>query len=320
MKHISIIIIAHNAQKYISEDYWDTFLENSDVKGFKKSLIIFDNASSSKIRSVIKKKYPQVDLIYSFKNEGYGKAVNYALQYAYHKYESDYFVISDQDVRVGKDYLKNLINFMEEKKDAGFVQPLCLQLLDASRIYSAGHSYTHNGRCFTIKKIDNTKDFKLIPSGSILCSIIRKEVLTKVGLLDERFEIYYESSDWGFRIRKAGYKIYCLYSSIVFHEREQQDSTPYQMYFVFRNCLLFWAKHNRKIFNKCLKLYRSRLRRIKKGIESKPYIQDPYLLSEYIALGDALNYSFMVKRLNEPRVNTFNKESHLVCSLNKKYF
>ncbi len=285
-----------------------------------RSFIIFDNDSSEETRELIKKKYPKIDLIYSYKNEGYGRAVNYALQYAFKKYKSKYFIITDQDVKVERGYLNKLVEFMEINEDAAFTQPLSLQISDPTRIYSAGHIYKKNGRCFTIKKIDKNKIFTEIPSGSILCSIIRASSLRKVGLIDERFEIYYESSDWGFRFREEGFKNYCLYISKVYHEREQKKSTPFQMYFVLRNMLLFWAKHNKSIFKKCLNNYKKRLKKIEMSIKKKKRVNDPFLLSEYHALKDSINNFSNISIITEPKISEFNNKMYLIDSFNKKYF
>ena len=48
--------------------------------------------------------------------------------------------------------------------------------------------------------------------------LVRKEVFEKIGLLDERFFLYFEDSDFCLRARKAGFKIYVEPKSVVFHK------------------------------------------------------------------------------------------------------
>ena len=100
MKHVSIIILTYNAEEYIRKGFFDSIIKGSNLNNFKKSFIVFDNGSSDETLKLLKKRYPFIDIVYSYKNLGYGKGINCALQYAYKKYSSEYYVLSDQDVNV----------------------------------------------------------------------------------------------------------------------------------------------------------------------------------------------------------------------------
>jgi GT2 family glycosyltransferase len=47
--------------------------------------------------------------------------------------------------------------------------------------------------------------------------VVRKEVVEKVGLLDQNFLIYWEEIDWCKRILEAGYKIYYVPEAQIVH-------------------------------------------------------------------------------------------------------
>jgi len=319
MKHISIIILSFNSEEYIKKGYLKTVLKNSYVKNFRKSLIVFDNGSVDNTLSLLKRKYPQIDIIYSFRNEGYTKGVNYALRYAYKKYGSDYFIILDHDAFVEKDYLKKLVEFMEEHKEAGFVQPLVFINPKKKEIYSAGHRYNRNGTCFPIHFIKRKKSFSEILSGSILGSIVSKKALEKVGLLDETFKIYYESSDWGFRFRKKGLRNYCLYTSVIYHDRNIRKHNMTQFYYILRNRIILWKKHYKKLFKSILKEYKDELKKLEKKISRKKGILNLSILVKYKALKDGIlitrNYQSSIPKLLGEYKFDFVIDSH-----ERKYF
>jgi hypothetical protein len=78
------------------------------------------------------------------------------------------------------------------------------------------------------------------------CSLlVRDRVLRTVGLVDERFVMYYEETDFCTRIREAGWRVrYCPTSRVVHHvagREGRQDGS--WMYWETRNRLLLLRKH-----------------------------------------------------------------------------
>lgn len=56
---------------------------------------------------------------------------------------------------------------------------------------------------------------------------IRKEVLDKIGLLDEAFFMYGEDIDLSYRIQKAGYKnLYFPQTTIIHYKGESTKKAP----------------------------------------------------------------------------------------------
>jgi len=53
------------------------------------------------------------------------------------------------------------------------------------------------------------------------CMIVRKSAMDAVGLLDERFFFFFEETDWAYRMRKAGWKIFFVPGARIFHAQGQ---------------------------------------------------------------------------------------------------
>lgn len=50
------------------------------------------------------------------------------------------------------------------------------------------------------------------------CMLVRKDVIQKIGLMDEEYFIYGEEMDWQYAMKKKGYKIISTPFSKVWHE------------------------------------------------------------------------------------------------------
>jgi GT2 family glycosyltransferase len=77
--------------------------------------------------------------------------------------------------------------------------------------------------------------------------LFRAEVAKKIGLLDSRFFLVYEESDWGFAARRAGYKCLTVPAAKVWHKIGASfgsEESPLRAYFSARNHLL-WVEKNR---------------------------------------------------------------------------
>jgi hypothetical protein len=78
------------------------------------------------------------------------------------------------------------------------------------------------------------------------CMMIKKEVLKKVGLLDDKYFLYYEDSDLSVRAKKAGYKIVYAPKSIIWHKNAGSaggSGSALQDYYIIRNRLLFGFRY-----------------------------------------------------------------------------
>lgn len=77
------------------------------------------------------------------------------------------------------------------------------------------------------------------------CLMIKKDILEKTGLFDERYFLYLEDMDFSVRIKKAGYKIFYEPKAIVWHKNAGSSEVGSNLhdYFFTRNRLLFGAKH-----------------------------------------------------------------------------
>ena len=57
------------------------------------------------------------------------------------------------------------------------------------------------------------------------CMMVRREALDQVGLLDEDYFLFLEETDWCYRMKKAGWKIYHVPQAEVYHFQGKSAET-----------------------------------------------------------------------------------------------
>jgi hypothetical protein len=76
--------------------------------------------------------------------------------------------------------------------------------------------------------------------------LVKRDVLQRVGLLDDRFFTYYEETEWCVRAQRAGFKIMHVPTAKMWHKipLDARESSPLVHYYMTRNRLLFLKATN----------------------------------------------------------------------------
>jgi GT2 family glycosyltransferase len=77
--------------------------------------------------------------------------------------------------------------------------------------------------------------------------MVPKKIINEIGLMPEFFFLYYEEVDWCESIKAAGYKIYFVPNSKVYHKESMSvgKNSTLKTYYMTRNRLLFMRRHTR---------------------------------------------------------------------------
>jgi GT2 family glycosyltransferase len=72
--------------------------------------------------------------------------------------------------------------------------------------------------------------------------LIKSSVFREVGLLDERFFLYYEDADFCQRVIRSGRKLWVVPRALVWHEEKSKEN-PKKLYYLVHYGMLFFALH-----------------------------------------------------------------------------
>ena len=235
---VSIVAINFNQLK-VTEAFLDSLLK---VTYPNIEVIVVDNASHIDPCEYLQKKYPNYKFIRSNDNLGFAGGNNLAIR----KAKGDYFMMLNNDTEVDPDFLQPLVECMESNQKVGMVgskvrffdRPEIIQYAGSTpmtRFTATAHFIGFNEK--DVGQYD-TETVTSFASGAAMMT--SRKLCKDVGLMASFFFLYYEELDWQERIRKAGYEIRFIPTSLVFHKHSISvgKGSALQAYWQTRNRFL----------------------------------------------------------------------------------
>jgi GT2 family glycosyltransferase len=178
--------------------------------------IVVDSGSMDGSADMVEEEFPSVKLLRRRKC-GIAEAINQGIASA--KGEFLAFEVNSDDV-VSKEWLHFLVKSLLSSSKIGIVggKRFLLEehgLLDSAGgkillgvTYALGHGKRDSGKYSIGREVD------YVP-----VIVTRKQVVDRIGRLDEGFDIYGEDVDFCLRARKAGYKVVYVPDAVFWHKR-----------------------------------------------------------------------------------------------------
>ena len=163
------------------------------------------------------------ELIHTGSNTGFAKGNNIGIARALQK-GADYVLLLNDDTIVSRDFMDILVAAAEKDPGAGMLGPEVLYYGDRERISFAGARFDPASGTFSFPHADElssksgiTEPFESdFITGCAL--LVKKGLIDKIGLLDERFFLYWEDSDWGLRAKAAGFRCLVVPAARIWHK------------------------------------------------------------------------------------------------------
>ncbi|MDP4290215.1 MAG: glycosyltransferase family 2 protein [Bacteroidota bacterium] len=210
-------------------------------------LIVVDNASTEDSPQIIKQRFPSVDLILNPINYGFAAGNNFGIM----KARGKYVLLLNNDTVVTPGFLEPLIEKMEADSSIGAVSPKLKFFHTPNTIQYAGytsmHPYTLRNFSIGYNEIDkgqfDVDHETAFAHGAAM--LIPMEVIKKVGMMSYIYFLYYEEADWCEQIKKAGYKIWYVHNSLVYHRESISTGrmSAMKIYYLNRNRLVFMRRN-----------------------------------------------------------------------------
>jgi GT2 family glycosyltransferase len=260
---VSIVIISYNTRDLLRRCL-QSAAEEAGTLAYE--ILVVDNASRDGSAEMVEAEFPQVRLLRSQVNLGFGAANNLALQHA----SGRYFILLNSDAFFAPGALALAIRHMDETPACG---------LGGGRLVGEDGSPQPSARCFhtllndvvvltglaarfprsrLFGRFDRTwaDPFQAAPVDWVpgAFSIVRPEALLHVGLFDPDFFLYYEEVDLCLRLKKAGMQIWYWPDIVITHiggESSRQltalefsSQAAQVVLWRMRSTLLYYRKHH----------------------------------------------------------------------------
>lgn len=218
---VFVIIVTYNGSRWIRKCL-KSVLEST----FPVHVIVVDNCSSDNTTAIIKKDFPQIELIEESNNLGFGKANNIGIQLA-KKQDADYFLLLNQDAYVEQGMIEQLVSAFENSKNAGILSPVHLAP-DGSLDYSFEDHVKRYTSKESLESINTLKE-GIYESDFVnaACWLLSRNTVDIVGGFNPLFPHYGEDNDFIHRLHFFGLKVFIEGSVKVVHDRNQFENLEY---------------------------------------------------------------------------------------------
>jgi len=248
---IAIIVLNWNNYK----DTKECLLSLQKVCYSPLDIIIVDNGSQDASGARLKEEFPVHTFLFSGSNLGFTGGNNLGIRYAL-EHGADNVLLLNNDTVVSPNFLNILVAHGKKDSLVGISGPKIYYYNEPQRIWSTGGYFKKlKGSMSTLgyNKIDRGEYADVAEADFISgCAImIRKDVIQKVGFLDEMFFCYAEEVDFCMRAKRHGFKVVFIPDSVIWHKVSRTFGgalSPKYLYFRSRNRLLLVYKHFGKIY------------------------------------------------------------------------
>jgi len=254
---LSVIIVNYNVAYFLEQCLLSVF---KAIDSIESEVFVVDNNSVDGSVEMVREKFPQVQLIANKDNPGFSIANNQAIRLS----KGEYVLLLNPDTVVQENTFTKCVDYMDTHTDVG---GLGVRMIDGK-----GNFLPESKRGLPTPWVSFYKIFgltKLFPkskkfgqyqltylpenetnevdvlSGAYM--FMRKEVLDKVGLLDEQFFMYGEDIDLSYRIQLGGSKnVYFPETSIIHYKGESTKKGSVNYVLVFYKAMEIFAKKHFK--------------------------------------------------------------------------
>lgn len=238
--------------------------------GLTYRVVVVDNASSDGSPDMVRRLFPQAELIALDENTGYPRGNNVGLRamgYAGKgRVSADaprYALLLNPDTEVPPDAFARMMALMDARPEIGVAGPkLVMGNGELDKACRRGFPspavafYHYSGLARLFPKSERFGRYNMsfadpdqpLEVDSVVGAYmqVRRECIAAVGLLDETFFMYAEDIDWAYRIKAAGWRVWYEPSVTVKHlKRAASAKNPRAQFEFWRAMLIFYRKHYR---------------------------------------------------------------------------
>ncbi len=241
---LAVILVNYNGEKYNTACI-DSVLASAAMEELE--VIVVDNASQDDSMRLLEERYAQdkrLVLLRLDDNYGFSYANNVGIGRA-REWGADHVLLLNNDTEILPDMLRQMWE-CAGRHPGSMIAPKIYYSGDRKRIWSAGGDFSavikkakHTGLNETdVGQYDGERE---IGFATGCCLWIPMEVIEEAGTLDERFFLYYEDTEYSFRLHQRGVPIYYCPQAVMYHKvgaSTRGADSPLCAYYIARNWLL----------------------------------------------------------------------------------
>ena len=220
MEKIGVVTVTYNSDKVLQPFLSDLFAQS--FHNF--NLYVIDNASEDKTLKILDDLHDnRVNQIRNHSNIGVAAANNIGIKKALED-KCSHILILNNDIEFPNSLFKDMMVSIK-KENCSMMTPKIMYHSDKDIIWYAGGGFKksngylpyHTG--FNENINNNNYQSLYVDYASTCCLLIKKDVFETIGYMDEKYFVYFDDTDFLFRVKKEGiHKIYYDSQITLFHK------------------------------------------------------------------------------------------------------
>jgi len=224
-------------------------LEN--IKDPRMSVVVVDNGSNDNPLPAVQTGFPWAHTVKNADNFGFAGGNNRGIEYAL-EHGADWVMLLNNDTIVSENFIERMADAVAAHPGYSIIGPVINYMDEPETVMTDGVLFNMPGsRGFFMRKpVEVTSatppTITEVDVVNGCCMMIAAPVFRSIGLIDERFFIYHEETDFCLRAKNAGYKSGVIGDQLVWHKGTssfKKTGKALPRYYDARNLVLVLAKH-----------------------------------------------------------------------------
>lgn len=245
---IGIVIVNYNGAVYQNDCMHTIFA--SSYQDFE--VIVVDSGSHDNSLEMLQKEYPQVTVLPQNENVGVAVGNNIGIKYAI-QHGMEYTLLMNNDVEIDPKVIETLL--AKASKDTITVPKIyyyephdLLWFAGGELNWKIGSSYHTGLKEHDSEELNREREISYAPT---CCMLIHNSVFKRIGLIEEKYFMYFDDTDLCARIQEAqGLRILYVPEAVMWHKVSSStggEASKVKIYYQTRNKLIYMNKFKDKI-------------------------------------------------------------------------
>jgi GT2 family glycosyltransferase len=176
-----------------------------------RHILVVDNGSTDGSVGAFRDRHPDITVLPLPENRRFAGGNNAGMRHAL-AHGADLLLLLNNDTTVDPGFLLPMVKRIASDSSAGIIAPKILYHAEPDLLWYAGGAisfWTGTMKHTGIREHDRGQHDIPGKTGYATgcCLLVRKELVERIGMLDESYTMYTEDADWCMRARQAGYSI-----------------------------------------------------------------------------------------------------------------
>ena len=206
-------------------------------------IIVVDGGSTDGSPQMVEREFPRVTIMRE-EGAGIGRSINLGAAKATGEILG--FDLNNDEI-FERDWLRKLVVVLLSSPDVGVVGGTRLVYGTKNLVDEGGYRYDFLGIPWSNIGLDR-RSLPTTPQevDSVGTPVVKHSLFERVGGCDEKYQLYYEDTDFCFKVKKNGFKVVWVPNALSYHRRSatiKSTLTPRVIFLITRNNLRFLLVH-----------------------------------------------------------------------------